>query len=425
VRLKQFPFNTIYLWILCALIFLIPSNLFLKFAPHSAFVHGLFLDYLLPKLYVSDLPIVALFMTWIVEKFASGKLHAPKIHWTTVILFSVFFLSQFFTAKPLASVWFFVKLMEWGWLAYFLFEHRSLLLAKKILFSMGVTLLFQSVVGLGQFFFQSSVFPSYLFLGEPRLQFPIGLAKDVFITGLKILPYGTTSHPNILGGFLALGSLMLIFALKKYPRIFDYWSEVKHFLLFAIGISVVTLFFTQSVSAWMSFGAGLVFLVSEKKLLRHWEIFGVASLLFSFLIVPIGLHFLASSYSQIPSIFRRDLLLTSAIQMWLKNPVFGVGLDNFTAQLENFSHSREVVRFVQPVHHVGFLWLAETGVIGMGVLGWIIFKLKKIPHLLPTFSLVFFIILPIFSLDHYLLTSQSGVLMVILFTFFAQKNLNN
>src|SRR5579859_6736082 len=102
-----------YLFLLATTIFLIPSNLFLKFGVNTSYVHGLLVDYLLPKLYASDLPILLLLVLWakeIWQKKKWPKLKKPSVE--TVILVCcivLLFGRQFFTAKPIAAIWFFAK----------------------------------------------------------------------------------------------------------------------------------------------------------------------------------------------------------------------------------------------------------------------------------------------------------------------------
>jgi hypothetical protein len=93
-------------------------------------------------------------------------------------------------------------------------------------------------------------------------------------------------------------------------------------------------------------------------------------------------------------------------------PLVGVGLNQFTSRVEQYTQIREVVRFVQPVHHLGLLWLAETGLLGLMFLLWVLLEIKNKKLILPIL-----ILLPIAVLDHYLLTQNQGLLLgVVLFS---------
>jgi len=105
--------------------------------------------------------------------------------------------------------------------------------------------------------------------------------------------------------------------------------------------------------------------------------------------------------------------------MSIHHPFIGVGVQNFTTQVEKYSPSKEVVRFVQPAHNAVLLFFAETGILGL-MLVLLLCKLCK--H--PTHVLVFLPLLPILLLDHYLLTIQSGnVLMLFYFIQIKTRNI--
>ncbi len=255
---KTFPFEKAYRTLLAIIVFLIPSNLFFKFFVDSAYVHGLLIDYLLPKIYLSDIFLFALFVVWFYEIWRKKLRIQLPIFLSALIL--IFFARQFFTDKPLASLWFFCKLLEFGAFGIFLASHRELLKSKIILTAWGVMIGFQSFVGLFQFFFQRSVFPSYYFLGEPSFLHRIILAKGVFHGVIFVLPYGTTAHPNILAGTLVIATLILTKA---------YFQKNANFIgaaLFAI-IPIVVLYLTQCASAALALIIGMFLLFFGQKIL--------------------------------------------------------------------------------------------------------------------------------------------------------------
>ncbi len=100
--------------------------------------------------------------------------------------------------------------------------------------------------------------------------------------------------------------------------------------------------------------------------------------------------------------------------MILHQPLLGVGLNNFTAEVEKYNRSDEVVRFVQPAHHVGVLWFADTGILGLCIVAFL--ALKKIQ--LRKYVTPLCILFPILTLDHYLLTQQTGLLLTLFSLFF-------
>ncbi len=405
------------------LIFFWPSNLFIKFAEHSAYVHGLLVDYLLPKLYLSDLLIIVLLFSWILEKWFTKKKQTsqPTFFIQPIIFLSLLFLlamAQVISPKPIASFWFVSKIAEMGFLLWWLVHHHWLLQRKLVIFSLAGMLIFQSVIGLGQFIRQTSVFPSYSWFGESRLEYRAGLARGNFGDTERVLPYGTTAHPNILGGVLAVGCLCLWTTLKKHTWAIEFSSL---FFILASALSLITLALTQSWSAWFCLAAGTTVLKTtqlfKKKPKLVLQLVSIGMLLF--LLTPVVIYFLAQ-HSQLPSITRRNTLNQAAIQLFVQHPLTGVGLNAFTAKLEDVSPHTEVVRFVQPAHHVGLLWLAETGGVGIVIVGVILLVLQKTVFVSKKTScpltLLFILsaFLPLMSLDHYLLTQQTGQLISVI-----------
>jgi O-antigen ligase len=398
-----------YLFLTALLIFLIPSNLFLKFAEQTGYFHGIFIDYLLPKLYVSDLVICALLFLWIVEIVLRKKIsvHVFKPLTVGVLLFAgLFFLRQFFVPKPLAALWFALKLTEMFFLGCFFVTHPALLKSKMIWYSWIGTIFFQAFIGFYQFYTQQSFFPSYYFLGEIHYSRPLFLAKGVFYGAEKILAYGTTAHPNIFAGFLVLALGILL----RIKNRFTPWLAGVFVLLI-----LCSLFVSQSGSAVLCFVLLLLsifgkkylgFLAKEKILLTF--------ILATLFVTPFFIHQLAVVYPQNLSFVRRDELNQAAIKMFMSQPLLGVGLNTFTVELEKYFRSQEIVRFVQPVHNVFLLWIAETGLIGIalaGVVGGLIWRFSQRLLSLPKIL----ILLPLLVLDHYLLTQQSGLLILLFF----------
>jgi O-antigen ligase len=107
--------------------------------------------------------------------------------------------------------------------------------------------------------------------------------------------------------------------------------------------------------------------------------------------------------------------------MIVKSPFTGVGLDNFTVNLDRNTRSTEAVRFMQPAHNVAILWLAETGVMGMllALMSFVFVKQKLQVTWLKDklFFIPIIILLPILTLDHYVFSQQTGLLLCIFFLF--------
>lgn len=386
--------------LISALIFAIPSNLFLILTEKSAYIHGLRIDYLLSKFYLSDI-IILLLTTWL---FFSKQIKIPQLKLSKKVwLISVtilFLLFQLLTKSPLIVGWQIFKIIEILWLVFILNILWPKLKPAFILLSANLAMIFQSIIGLLQFFNQKSV-AGYWLLGEPNLAKQIGMAKQVIFGQNFILPYGTTPHPNVLGGFITIVLILnFLFLLKKKPE--------KSLLVFLSSTSVlglITLFLTNSWSAGFSllFASLLIFFKPNIKNLLFISI--SIWLIATIFITKVNLFVKTTD----PSLVRRQYLNQAAIKMIVDHPLLGVGLNNFTIQVEKYSPTREVVRFTQPAHNTPLLLWSEIGLVGTAlILFW--FRKSGASWLKPL-TMTCTAILPILILDHYLYTLQVGNLL--------------
>lgn len=415
-------YTQLQLWCFAALIFVLPSNLFLTLNDAGAYVQGLRVDYLIPKLYLSDLFILAILITWGIERRSerhrvqTGQRQQHPQHvivaTASIFLLVLFIMAQLVvSARPLSTLWFLTKLFEYGIFLRWLLHHRTILQHRLIQHAWVAMLLFQSVLGLLQFALQRSVFPTYLWLGETRLQQYAGISKGSFNGVERILPYGTTAHSNILAGLLAIGGVycLLSFLREKSP-------QKKWLSLVTSALCLGVLCLTQSFSGILAviLGVGMVWLIQQRKRLslRH------VSWLVAFCIIgsPIVLQLL-SEHTIHTSITRRAWLNQAAVEVFLRSPITGIGVNTFTAHVEQGAPLTEVIRFVQPVHHVPLLVLSELGIVGVvlaGVTGWMWWltgKLRRLSQNAAMIGLVLFPFLPLLVLDHYLWTNQVGQLL--------------
>ncbi len=388
--------------LLAVVIFLVPTNLFLVLTEVNSRVHGLRVDYLLPKLYLSDILIGAatvvglvVYKKTLIPAFKRLlKNQTFQISGVFFVLFSVF---QLTLQIPILSVWLLAKLLLFTLFFAVAWQLKTKIPSKVSIFAVAATIMLQSLVGIYQFGMQKSL-AGYWFLGETNISSFAGLAKTTHGGIEKVLPYGTTAHPNVLGGVLAV-YLLIYLQLSTKPN-----SAV-------LGLGLCCLLLTQSFSALLVFMFGLLWLFLQNKPARKLI---VALYVTALLVVPLLLPFWKTSNA---SITRRGYLSVAGWQMFVANPVAGVGVGAFTSQVEKYSPTKEVVRFVQPAHHVGILLLAEIGLVGILTIVTIVYKLysKKTHHfLLQTLGYAALLSLPLLVLDHYVYTLQSGQLLLVI-----------
>lgn len=396
------------LLLLAGLIFSIPTNLFKTFLVETAYVSGLQIDYLIPKFHFSDIFLIAIFSI-LVSKSKNREKIARKISATPnkpilCVLAILLLLFQTTTQHASISFLFIFRIMILAATMLMLSNNTHILKSKVTTTAIKITLVFQSLLAWYQYLNQSSLF-NYYFLGETNLNAYAGIAQSSLFGIQKILPYGTTAHPNVLAGILTIFSVYLANNLSKNSKI----KHTEHLLLL-LSTSVIIL--SQSVSAMIGFVSGLAFIYLNKKKKIHINIRNSIQLFFILNIVTICILFVVSNQNMhnSTSFSRRNFLNGAALKMFQNNPIAGVGLQNFTTKLEECSTNSEVVRFIQPVHNILLLVLSEIGSIGS-----IFIFLILLPTLKKNTQLhhpeYFFALLPILLLDHYLLTIQSGLIL--------------
>ena len=98
--------------------------------------------------------------------------------------------------------------------------------------------------------------------------------------------------------------------------------------------------------------------------------------------------------------------------MFLKNPLFGVGINSFLPSLPDFIIQQKTF-FIQPVHNIYLLILSQIGIVGFSFFVFLLFKtfrkILKIKNYLIGILLIEILILGFF--DHYFLTLQQGQLL--------------
>lgn len=409
--------NFIYQILFGLVIFLVPTNLFLKFFESSAYVNGLQIDYLIPKLYLIDLVIMLPFTFWLFENknqlikktkhFKISLINFIKDNKFGSFLIAAIIIRQINVYHPISSWWYLSKLFEISLFGLFIYHKRKLLTPIWVMLSFLPTILFQSIVGLFQFLNQTPVF-GYLFLGEANLNKQTGLAKQVINGVERILPYGTTTHPNVLGGFLSI-SIVILIGILLIPKLNHKKYHQQPFVYGSIGIAIITLGLTFSLSAWLTFLIGISLLFIKLSNKRAFILATLIIILSPFIIYSL------SMVNNDTSILRRNYLNQTAISMFSDHLLWGVGLNNFTAHVEKYSPTREVVRFTQPSHNSFLLVLSEVGLVGLGLFTYIIQKGWKIFRVNQQWSKNLLILLPILTLDHYLVTNTSMFLMGLLF----------
>ncbi len=214
----------------------------------------------------------------------------------------------------------------------------------------------------------------------------LGCCVSIFIICVPVLdkilidglyrPYSILGSPNILGG-----SLILVFPLiVSFILLINENKMIFVFSIISICVLLITLLLIKSRGSWLGLGAMFALIpfvlykintITLKKLI-------LIELLLCLLAVASYLYFyndLHRSYD-----FERPALREIAWQMFLANPIGGVGAGNFISTYVNENYVSPLVNskhiLVHP-HNIYFNYLSEHGIFGFsGFIALIIFQLK-------------------------------------------------
>jgi hypothetical protein len=382
------------------IVFTFSINLFYKISLDGAYVHGLLIDYLIPKIYLAEFFLIP-FLIIEVKQLKKVSLNNFFCFFVLILL-----LRQLSSQNALAAFTHLIHFVE-ILLFFSVVKHDPLFKTKMaekfILGAIFSVVLFQSLLANYQFIFQKSLL-TYQFLGETNLNDFANISRAQFFFGEKILPYGTTAHPNILAGMIVIFSILIINKIRGCRKT----------QLVVVLNALLIIFLTQSLTALFTLGLYFIYRLVEETKAR--KLFVAIIYYFFIILLPYSLSVIANTNPSFDSINRRAALNETALKMFGNNPIFGVGINNFTLELENYptnSYNKEIVRFVQPVHNLLFLILSEGGLLLIVVLLFLISQAK-----IDRFYQKSIILLAIASLDHYLLTQFSGLSLLALFYLF-------
>ena len=290
---------------------------------------------------------------------------------------------------------------------------------KPILFrALGLAVASQSLLAILQFIKGGTL--GLWILGERTFSITTpGIAKFDFFGFQFLRPYGTFPHPNVLAGFMVTVPVILnqlSYGSRSVGR------SIKSGMTILAGLT--TILTVSRVALLAGFVEALI-LLSKK-----WRIAFLALII---VISPILYTRFSAvlSYDNLTFIIREDLAV-NALDMFASSPIFGVGLNNFIP-----ASSEGVVsgssRFLQPVHNIFLLALAETGIVGLvGFLVLIGYPIKNLKLTRPSLGgkisnlkLLWVTIIFLGMFDHYFLTLPQGYRLLFLIWGLSMLKLKN
>jgi len=226
-----------------------------------------------------------------------------------------------------------------------------------------IGLAMQAVIGILQVIMKSPLgLPGEMALSIDRPRAAVLWLED----SAWLRAYGLTFHPNVLGGFLAVGLILGLRELKSW------WGRILWWLM-AAGLVL-----TFSRSAWLAGGLLIiplaVWLYRQKTdlckslLITLGAAVGIGAIGAIVLAEPILSRFdVFSSIAEYTSISGRGELMTLALQSINQHPLNGIGAGNFPL----LAARSEVHDAAHSVHHVALLLGAEIGAVGTALWYWL------------------------------------------------------
>ena len=416
------------------LLVFLPTQTGYHFWPAWTMILGRRVDYLSPTLYGTDIIVCLLLLSWFVSerkkvsmKNLFGRIRniSRPMFFIGVIFFVV--LNIILATSPVVTVFKWIKILEFGALAWYVIKTKPKFSSVVPFFGIGV--LYSSVIAITQFILQHSIGGLLWWLGERTFSnLTSGIAQInvckpyTLICTLLLRAYGTFSHPNVLGGYIAISLPMMVSVLILHRQ--QQLPINKKILMaitwLAIILGTVALILTFSRSAWVIGILGLIgslFIWGKKRL---------SVIRLAIIFIPIALIMATMINIQEESVMIRNELNLAALQQFLTSPFVGIGLGNFLVKLPEYLVSRQIY-FLQPVHNIYLLILTETGIIGLGTFFFIIWHAVK--NLSGTYhqnvqekqiiKTSLFALLLLGLVDHYLLTIQQGQLLLTLLLAFS------
>lgn len=383
--------------ILFLFIFFLPTQLGHYFKYGYSRIYGISIDYLSTPIYLTDFLFLALLITHIkvltqglkdiLKQLVSNKI---KLIITFLIIILIF-LSTLFSHQPIISIYKLAKILELLFIIIILRKSNKTIVVNTFFLS-GIFQLFLIVL---QFINKSSIQGIFYYFGERYMTLGSPGISKAYISGIEFLrPYGTFSHPNSLAGFFLLIYVYVLYSTKE-QRLFKTLS-------LAIYSLIIFLSFSKNAIIFYFIFNSIYFLKQKKCIICTFAKVSISLILT--IIVLIANTDPSSQYMRIK-------LLTDSINIISKNWLLGTGLGQYLYTQSNLPMLTSYF-FLQPVHNIFLLWIAENGLI----VGLITISLTTLYLWKKRRNVIFIIVslLIIFTglFDHYWLTLQQDWLLI-------------
>lgn len=394
------------------MVFFLPTQLAYHFWPDYSFIFGIRVDYLSPTVYLTDILVFLLmlvsypkFKHWINQYFKTKKSRVVFIRFI-IIAVVVMFANVAWAKEPVVALFKWIKIFEVSLLGACVFLNTKS--GKTALSAFYYSILFFSFIGIAQFLLQRSVGTIFYLLGERSFSVNTpGIALALLGGRDYLRAYSTFPHPNAFAGFLGAGGLLVLLLNSQLKMI------GKRKLWLFVLVTSIAFILTFSLGAIIS---GMLTLLYYLFLIKKNYLAGKSTKKIFYVVIVLSLLMtvLQKPTTNKPflseSVTLRIQQAAAAGKMFINNPLFGVGLNNFIPSTGGNIISGMSL-FLQPVHNIYLLLLTETGLVGFAGFIYLIVKLLNqkinVVYVLP---IVFVIFTGFF--DHYWFTLQQNQLLM-------------
>ncbi|MBI5793743.1 O-antigen ligase family protein [Candidatus Uhrbacteria bacterium] len=313
------------------------------------------------------------------------RMHRPKEMETRRIgrALYLFLAATFFSlsASRFSSVgWFhMVHVVSAAIFFFLLIDERTKLKPVLVAFLLGLLV----PISLGWFQVLTGASPDSTLLGiAAKDAQTLGVSVVETVSGRMLRAYGTFPHPNIFGGYLAVGVVALAWLTRFVKK---KWELA--FMLIGSALLGLTLIVTFSRSAWLGITIGLIVLIAlmvrDRKMPSRQALpiigLGVICLLATIAIfhTEVFARFNPTLRLEAVSIEERTSQYQTFGDVFLSSPILGVGPNAYTFTLADQDPGQPVWSY-QPIHNVFLLILGELGLVGFSLF---LFWIGRIGHI--------------------------------------------
>lgn len=332
-------------------------------------------DYTDLLLFPSDIALVVTLLLWIGSLGMLPRRISTGPKWLSLSLLGLTLsslVSVLVSVDPLISAFQFGRMLVLDGIYLFLIDQFTTL--RPLAVAAAVQVAIQAGVGLTQVLSQGSI--GLQMFGEHYLdpaQSGVSVVWNEFSRSLRA--YGLTDHPNILGGCLAFGLLLLTACYFQMRSKYSPGRKLLGIAVYCLGCQALLLTFSRS--AWLAWSAGVLLMLGSllrkgnSRRLRNASVLVIAASLSclplvwrygSYIVPRLSASAFNPQTNESRAINERVLLIRSATEILSGHLTTGVGLGVYPIALKEAEPNYPI--YYQPAHFSPVASAAEVGVPG-------------------------------------------------------------